>query len=189
MAPRPLPSLTRDQIVAQAFALLEEEGLESLSMRKLAGKLEVQAPALYWHVADKAEVLGLMAREVYAAAYAGTKAAQDWRDWLRQFGRALRASLASHRDAARLCAVAKPPSPVDARIQASAIAAPLVVLGLEEEQALAHQAAIISFTLGWSTYEANGPMRDFLRQMMDFDATFAIGLDALVDGLDQTRKA
>jgi hypothetical protein len=32
-------------------------------------------------------------------------------------------------------------------------------------------------------------MRDFLRQMMDFDATFAIGLDALVDGLDQTRKA
>lgn len=189
MAPRPLPSLTRDQILAQAFILLEEEGLESLSMRRLAGKLDVQAPALYWHVTDKAELLGMMARDIYAAAYAGTDAAQDWRDWLRQFGRALHASLASHRDGARLCAIARPPSPVDAQTQASRIAAPLAALGLDEDQALAHQAAVISFTLGWSTFEANGPMRDFLREMMDFDATFTTGLDALVSGLDQNRRA
>lgn len=183
MVQRSMPSLTRDQIVAQAFILLEEEGLERLSMRRLASKLKVQAPALYWHVADKAELLGMMSRDIYGAAYAGVGAAEDWRGWLRQFGRTLHASFAAHRDGARLCAIARPSSPVDVPAHASRIAAPLAVFGLDAKQALAHQAAVISFTLGWTTFETNGPMRDFLRQMMDFDATFTIGLDALVSGL------
>ncbi|BAK67936.1 TetR family transcriptional regulator [Sphingobium sp. SYK-6] len=184
MAHRPLPSLTRDQIVAEAFRLLQEEGLESLSMRRLAARLDVQAPALYWHVADKAELLGLMAGAIYGAAYAGAGAARDWREWLGQFGRALHASLASHRDGARLCAIARPTAPADPDAQAGRIAAPLTALGLDVKQALAHQAVVISFTLGWTTFETNGPMRDFLRQIMDFDSTFTIGLDALVSGLD-----
>ena len=183
MVQHPMPSLTRDQIVAEAFNLLEAEGLEGLSMRRLAARLKVQAPALYWHVNDKAEVLGMMATDIYAAAYFRTGPAQDWREWLRQFGRALHLSLASHRDGARLCAIARPPSPTDAIAQASRITAPLTALGLNDQQALAHQAAVISFTLGWTTFEANGQMRDFLRRMMDFDATFATGLDSLVKGL------
>ncbi len=177
------PNLSRGQIVAEAFELLEEAGLENLSMRRLAARLEVQAPAIYWHVTDKAELLGLMAREIYAAAYAGTGPAADWRDWLGQFGRVLNAQLAARRDGARLCALARPPSPADAPLHAGRIAAPLIALGLDEERALAHQAAVISFTLGWTTFETNGPMRDYLRQMMDFDATFTAGLDALVSGL------
>ncbi|RKF19183.1 TetR family transcriptional regulator [Altericroceibacterium spongiae] len=183
MVQRLIPGLTRDQIVAQAFVLVEDEGLDSLSMRKLAGRMNVQAAAIYWHISGKAELLGLMARDIYAAAYAGTHGAQDWREWLRQFGRALHSSLASHRDGARLCAIARPPSPADAEKQAAHIAAPLKALGLEASVALAHQAAVISFTLGWTMFEANGPMRDFLCEMMDFDATFTIGLESLVNGL------
>lgn len=57
-------------------------------------------------------------------------------------------------------------------------------LGLHEDHALAFQAAVISFTLGWAAFEANGPMREFLRQMMNFDTTFTTGLDALVSGLE-----
>lgn len=184
MARRTQANLTVDRIVSHAFALLEEEGLEALSMRRLADKLQVRAPALYWHVADKAELFGLMARDIYSAAYSKTGSAQDWREWLRQFGRALHDSLSSHRDGARLCAIARPASPVDAPSQANRIAAPLTAQGIDERQALAHQAAVISFTLGWTTFETNGPMRDFLRQIMDFDATFAVGLDALVSGLE-----
>ena len=175
--------LDRGRLVAAAFAQLEDDGLEGLSMRRLAARLGVQAPALYWHVGDKAELLGLMARDIYAAAHAQVPHAADWQEWLRLFGRALRRSFASHRDGARLCSIARPPSASDPAAHADRIAAPLARLGLAEQRALVCQATVISFTLGWESFEANGPMRDFLRQMMDFDATFEQGLDALVSGL------
>lgn len=176
-------TLDRERLIEAAFAQLEVDGLEGLSMRRLATRLGVQAPALYWHVGDKAELLGRMAGDIYAAAYARVPTASDWRDWLRLFGRALRASFASHRDGARLCSIARPPPASEPAAHADRIAAPLTRLGLAEKDALTCQAAVISFALGWESFEANAPMRDFLRQIMDFDATFAVGLDALVDGL------
>jgi TetR/AcrR family tetracycline transcriptional repressor len=181
---RPLSAtLDRDRLIEAAFAQLEEDGLEGLSMRRLAARLNVQAPALYWHIGDKAELLGLMAHDIYGAAYAQVPTASDWREWLRRFGRALRISFGSHRDGARLCSIAKPPPVSDPAAQADRIAAPLTSLGLAEKDALTYQAAVISFALGWESFEANGPMRDFLRQIMDFDASFTVGLDALVSGL------
>jgi TetR/AcrR family tetracycline transcriptional repressor len=182
MARRPAFSLDPDRLVAAAFAQLEEDGLEGLSMRRVAARLGVQAPALYWHVGDKAELLGLMARDIYARAYAGVGEARDWRAWLAAFGRALRASFAAHRDGARLCAVARPPAQTDPAGHAGRIAAPLAALGLDERHALSFQASVISFTLGWATFEANGPMHDYLERMFDFDRSFAIGLEALVAG-------
>jgi TetR/AcrR family transcriptional regulator, tetracycline repressor protein len=171
MAQRADAGLDRKRLVAAAFAQLEEVGLEGL-----------QAPALYWHLGDKAELLGLMARDIYAAAYADVPPTDDWREWLRGFGRALHRSFAAHRDGALLCAIARPASPADPEGHAQRIAAPLVALGLNEEQALARQAAVISFALGWTAFETNGPMHDYLDRMMDFDATFAGGLEALVRG-------
>ena len=93
-APAPLDV---DRLIDAAFAQLEEQGLNALSMRKLAARLNVQAPAIYWHVKDKAELLGLMARRIHVPAYADVTHAENWRDWLRQFGRALRRSFLSHR--------------------------------------------------------------------------------------------
>jgi TetR/AcrR family tetracycline transcriptional repressor len=184
MAQAQIAGLDRDRLVAAAFAQLEEDGLDGLSMRRLAARLGVQAPALYWHLGGKDELLGLMARDIYAAAYTGVAGAADWRDWLRRYGRALRASFAAHRDGARLCSLSRPPVAPDPAVQAEVIAAPLTALGLPLPAALAAQAAVISFVLGWESYEANGPMREFLRRIMDFDATFESGLDALVRGLD-----
>ena len=187
MARRLNPNLDRDKLVAAAFEQLEEDGLDGLSMRRLAARLDVQAPALYWHVGDKAELLGLMARDIYASAYANTASAADWRDWLVRFGHALRAIFARHRDGALLCATARPPAQTDPAGHADRIAAPLLSLGLDQGQALACQASVISFTLGWAAFEANGPMHDFLDRMMDFDASFAFGLDALVAGFQAER--
>lgn len=185
MARRVEPALDRDKLVAAAFAQLEEDGLEGLSMRRLAARLGVQAPALYWHLGDKAELLGLMARDIYATAYGTTASAPGWREWLRQFGHALRAIFAAHRDGAMLCATARPPSPSDPEGHADKIAAALVSLGLERSQAIAFQASVISFTLGWAAFEANGPMHDFLDRILDFDVSFALGLDALVAGFER----
>lgn len=176
--------LDRSQLVAAAFEVLEDEGLEGLSMRRLAARLGVQAPALYWHVGEKAELLGLMARQIYADAYASVAPASDWRQWLIGFGRSLRTSFAAHRDGARLCAVARPPTDADPASRADRIAEPLTEFGLDGRTALAFQASVISLTLGWAAFEANGPMHEFLVGMMDFERAFDDGLIALVRGFD-----
>ncbi|TKD50662.1 TetR/AcrR family transcriptional regulator C-terminal domain-containing protein [Sphingomonas baiyangensis] len=185
MATRPAPALDRERLTTAAFAELAEAGIDKLSMRRVAARLDVQAPALYWHVAGKDELLGLMAAEIYSSAEA--VAAADWQGWLTGFGRGLRASLAGHRDGARLCAAARPKAGADAARNAERIAAPLVALGLDRDTALSRRASVTSFTLGWAIFEANGPMHDFLGQMLDFDASFEAGLAALVQGFAVPR--
>lgn len=182
MASRSAPSLDVNRLVSVAFEQLEDEGLDAVSMRRLAARLGVQAPAIYWHVTDKAELLGLMANRIYSAAYGAVAPTQSWRTWLRLLGFALRQSFAAHRDGARLCAIARPPAESDPAISARRIAQPLMELGLAQEQALSFQASVISFSLGWATFEANGPMHGFLSRMMDFDEIFEAGLNALVGG-------
>src|SRR6478672_5502572 len=57
--------LTRERIVAEAIRLLDEEGLEALSMRSLGQRLGAGATSLYRHVASKDELIELVADEVY----------------------------------------------------------------------------------------------------------------------------
>jgi len=173
------PLLDRGRLIAAAFAQLEEDGLEGLSMRRLGARLGVQAPALYWHVGDKAELLGLMARDIYAVARDAMPPVSDWRSWLLAYGRALRTAFAAHRDGARLCAVAK--APTEAHVPEQ-VAAPLMALGLDQRAALSVQASVISFALGWASFAANGPMHDYLDELIDFEASFDMGLAALVAG-------
>jgi AcrR family transcriptional regulator len=49
--------VTRDRVLAAALVILEREGLEALSMRRLAGELGVRTPTLYWHVGGRQEIL------------------------------------------------------------------------------------------------------------------------------------
>lgn len=59
------PALRREQIVSEAVRLLDGEGVEALSMRRLAGRLDAGAPSLYWHVSNKDELLKLAVDEVF----------------------------------------------------------------------------------------------------------------------------
>lgn len=180
---RPRQQLDKDRLISAAFTVLERDGLDKLSMRPLAAEFGVQAPALYWHIGDKAELLRLMAVSIYAQAYAGVGEQGDWRSWLLGFGRSLRRAFAGHRDGARLCAMAKgPDAPVDISAHARNIAAPLVALGLSQQRALSCEASVISFALGWASFEANGSMHLYLDEMLSFDDSFEMGLTALVRG-------
>ncbi|WP_429950098.1 TetR family transcriptional regulator [Enterococcus sp. AZ101] len=59
------PKLSKETIVQAAFELLKETPeLEKLSMRKVAKKLGVQAPAIYWHIENKQALLQRMAEEI-----------------------------------------------------------------------------------------------------------------------------
>jgi AcrR family transcriptional regulator len=79
----------RDEILDVAVSVLEEEGPESLTMRKLAARMGIRAPSLYKHVRDKDDIVaGLQERALIdlgrhlAGAVPGLAGlAQSYRSW------------------------------------------------------------------------------------------------------------
>src|SRR3954453_3457632 len=76
--------LTRDAIVEAALALLEREGMQGLSMRKLAQELGAGAASLYWHVGDKEELLSLMLDRIVGEAEVREPSGEDWREQVKE---------------------------------------------------------------------------------------------------------
>lgn len=98
-------SLDRKLIVRQAFAVLNEAGLEGLTLRKLASRLKVQAPALYWHFKSKRDLLDEMATEVLRRSRAKSSAfsaVEDWTEWASATYSSLRKTLLAYRDGAKM---------------------------------------------------------------------------------------
>jgi AcrR family transcriptional regulator len=97
--------ITRERIVAAALELLDEKGMEGITVRALAARLDVQAPALYWHVRNKQELLDEMSTVVMRRVTAGLATiptGAGWRDDLAAYARILRAEYLLHRDGARI---------------------------------------------------------------------------------------
>lgn len=61
----PRPALHQEQIVQTAIVLLDDGGIENLSMRRLASHLDITAAALYWHVRSRHDLLLLAADTVW----------------------------------------------------------------------------------------------------------------------------
>ena len=99
----PAPQLDRGRIVARALEIVDADGVDGLSLRRLADDLGVTPMSLYWHVADKAELLELVGHrvldEVEIPERAGT-----WADQLRDVHRAMFTAFLRHRNAAEVVA-------------------------------------------------------------------------------------
>ncbi|MEU9911784.1 TetR/AcrR family transcriptional regulator [Streptomyces sp. NPDC051001] len=96
--------LDRTRVAATALTLLNEVGLDGLTLRAIAKELDVKAPALYWHFKDKQALLDEMATEMYRRMVAGTPLDADdtWQERLLKANRGLRAALLGYRDGARV---------------------------------------------------------------------------------------
>ena len=94
--------LTRDAIVEAALALLEREGLQGLSMRRLAQELGTGAASLYWHVGDKEELLSLLLDRIVGEAETVEPDPENWQERVKELARANRRLLLKRRDAAQL---------------------------------------------------------------------------------------
>ena len=104
--------VTRQTMIETALRLLDEVGLEGLTVRRLAAALGVQSPSLYWHIRTKQELLDGMADAIIQAAGMGPPHdGESWQDWLTRRARAYRRSVLAHRDGARLVATAQWLSP------------------------------------------------------------------------------
>ncbi|CAM5264699.1 TetR/AcrR family transcriptional regulator OS=Streptomyces alboniger OX=132473 GN=CP975_18185 PE=4 SV=1 [Streptomyces alboniger] len=96
--------LDRTKVARTALDLLNQTGLEGLTLRAIAKELDVKAPALYWHFKDKQALLDEMATEMMRRMSADFLAAPDadWRVALTASMRGLRAYLLRYRDGARV---------------------------------------------------------------------------------------
>jgi TetR/AcrR family transcriptional regulator, tetracycline repressor protein len=97
--------LDRERVVAEAVALLDAGGLEGVTLRRLAGRLGVQAPTLYWHVPNKAALVTAIAEAILEQEFPVLEPPgpqERWQDWLMHLAGRLRRALLAHPDGARV---------------------------------------------------------------------------------------
>jgi len=108
---RPAPTENREQrradIVRAGLELLEQGGLDALSLRRVAQALGMHAPGLYWYIEDKQELIDLLAKAILDEALAGERGpaeGEGWEPWLTEVAVRVRRALLAHRDGARVVA-------------------------------------------------------------------------------------
>ena len=94
-------ALTRERLVEAALTLIGEEGLEGLSMRALAERLEVKAASLYWHVRDRRELVELLAESILESV-PQPRSGAGWRKTVLDTGAALGRRVSEQKDADRI---------------------------------------------------------------------------------------
>ncbi|MFE0427202.1 TetR/AcrR family transcriptional regulator [Streptomyces sp. NPDC058953] len=104
------PPLSLDRIAAAAVALLDEQGIDRFTMRRLADRLGVMAPSLYWHIDTKDNVIDLAVDAVFGPPPAGHgEPVRPWRDEVTVVVAGIRATLLRH-PWANAALASRPPS-------------------------------------------------------------------------------
>lgn len=97
------PLISRSAAVAAALEIIDSEGLEALSLPRLAAQLNVRAPSLYYHFRDKAAILEAVARAIIAEIPVPRKPPPSrWPEWFVQMSLNFRTVVLRHRNAAPL---------------------------------------------------------------------------------------
>ena len=209
--------MSRDRVLDAAIGLADAGGIESLTMRRLAQELGVEAMTLYYYVANKDEILNGIADLIVGEIELPPSGA-DWKAAIRKTAISANQVLLRHPWAANLVLSASGFS--QARMQyMNALLGCLREAGFSPEMTdLAYHALeshIMGFTL-WvvgmnlgSDEDVAALASDFLREFPrdelphlaehieqhmkprdpDDEGAFAFGLDLLLDGLERLRAA
>jgi TetR/AcrR family tetracycline transcriptional repressor len=94
--------LSRDTIVSGAIALADAEGLDAVTIRRLAQDHDVTPMALYWHFKDKCELLDGIAERLFANVRLPTPSPKPWPEQLRSILEAVLDALRPHGEVAGL---------------------------------------------------------------------------------------
>jgi TetR/AcrR family tetracycline transcriptional repressor len=100
--PRPSrPLISRDTVVTAALEIIDAEGLEEFSLPKLARRLGVSAPALYYHFTDKNAILAAVIRHIVGKVNKSRfEPGQDWTEFFVARALNFRRAMIRHRNAA-----------------------------------------------------------------------------------------
>lgn len=158
--PRPKEAiLSRNLIRDQALAIIDEDGLEALTMRRLADRLNVQAASLYTHFPNKEAVLDAIAERL-AKRIDPAGFADSWQAGLRTWANSYYTAIHWHPNAAPVVAAGSRGHAVDQAV-AQLIHAGLVGHGWPPRDAVLVATAVKFLVLGAATGTAMAPSQEF----------------------------
>jgi AcrR family transcriptional regulator len=151
-ARRGQPTLSRDQIVAAAVELLDADGMDSLSMRKLGARLDAGATSLYWHVANKDDLLELAADHIMGEIEIPDPTAAGWRAASETFVRGYRSMILRHPWITRLFGV-RPMMGPHAMRMGDRLVAVLAAAGFTGTELAYASSVLMSHAIGAATLD------------------------------------
>jgi AcrR family transcriptional regulator len=207
--------LSRGRILRAAIEMADEQGIDALSMRRLAERLDAAPMALYRHVANKEDLLDGMVEEVYAEVE--VPAGVGWRPTMRQRAVSMREALRRHPWAVGLMETSAP-GPANLRYHHAGMACLRQEAGLPIRTAIDAYSLMDSYVYGFALQEKTLPSdlaaaaearRDdlaaadpslagqfpFLIEVVeelgasgyDYTRQFEWGLDLILDSIEQLR--
>ncbi|WP_329234623.1 TetR/AcrR family transcriptional regulator C-terminal domain-containing protein [Actinoallomurus sp. NBC_01490] len=193
--------LSREKVLDAALELVDQVGVDGLSMRKLGAALGVEAMTLYHYVPNKDALLSGLVERTATRAFT-VDAAAGWQAMLRGFAAGFRRELLAHPGVVPLVATRPVTTPSALRELETAVAI-LRAAGFGTREAFHVVNTVATFTTGHCLAEVDPPgaappalagpdpaalphlaeaVRDGLGTPADHEARFAFALDALIDG-------
>lgn len=166
--------LSRERVLTTALYLIDRDGLERLSMRRLGVELGVKAMSLYRYVADKEALLDGV-QEAILAEMPATRVGADWQATVAAMARNFRGTLAKHPRAIPL--FARPAGSMSAFIALERAVAVLTRAGFSEVQAIMSFQVVLAFVVGHAMWQFTPEGERHV------DDEFEFGLAALLVGL------
>jgi AcrR family transcriptional regulator len=213
------PQLTRQRVVAEALAVISQDGAQALTMRSLAARLGVVPGALYHHVGNKQQLQDLVLDNVLAEVDVHTDPSLAWTEQLKVLAHRLRQVLEQHPGIAGILKTRDPLGPHSLAL-AEAFLSPLQTAGFADRQAGLAFFLLLDYTIGFAlssprTSVNEQRVRDtaIRTQLHEFfrslppdrfpalvalgehvwldnrDERFTAGLQVLVDGLEHARRS
>jgi AcrR family transcriptional regulator len=188
------PPLTEQEIVRAALGVIRAEGLDALSMRRLSRELGRSAMAPYWYVADRQQLLDLVARELLADVPVPAPDSGPWETRLREVIAAIDARLREHPGIAEV--LLKRMLHIDRRLT-NAMLEMLLSAGFAEADAFASYATIHTYLFGRyrvvihqdaftpDLTTTEDPLRRLLPELAGLRGSdfFTYGIETIVGGL------
>jgi AcrR family transcriptional regulator len=211
--------LTRQRVVAEALAVIAEQGVQALTMRSLAARLGVVPGALYHHVRNKQQLQDLLLDGVLAEVDVRLDPSLGWTEQLRVLAHRLRRVLEQHPGVAGILKTRDPLGPHSLAL-AEAFLGPLQMAGFADREAGLAFFLLVDYTIGFAVAgpptsvneqrvrdpATRAQLHQFFRSLPpdrfpalvalgehvwvdNRDQRFTAGLQVLVDGLAHTRTS
>lgn len=207
MSRRTRPGLSRERVLQAGLKLVDEEGVNALTMRRLGKELGVEAMSLYTYVSSKQDLLDGVLECVYEEMPKVVSIDGPWQERLRSAARAFRQVLLRHPNTVALLAARPVRNEGSLNLVESSLSE-LRATGLQLRQADQVLSLIVAFTVGHVASEVGDghdrPIDDFdtfYRSLdrsrfpnvaarvdlgaPDRDAEYALGLDFIVAGIER----
>ena len=177
--------LTREAVLAGARAALAQDGIEALSMRRLAQRLGVAPNALYSHVASRDDLIDALLDDTLEEVRAPDPGRGNWRAGIETIMRRTYAVLLAHPDLVPLYVARRGARGPRAVALGEAMLEMLARGGIEGDAAIEAMRTLIVHTIGFAAFATGAPLQPAESTLTPkaLEALFARSLSWLLDGI------